>query len=107
MDFPSPLAGSLAVAVAALSSVATFLNPQERSSNFRNSGAKYGALRNTARIFREVGLLSERTVQEKEKKLLQIAQERDELNESCLDSDFITQMFRTKKYYLKARFGVS
>ena len=38
------LAGTLAIVAAALASVSTFLNPQERSGNFKKAGAKYGAL---------------------------------------------------------------
>ena len=75
-------AGVLAIIAAALASVSTFLNPQERSENFRKAGAKYGSLRNRARIYREVTLLTDKTPDEKESMLLELAKERDELNES-------------------------
>ena len=76
------LAGVLAIIVAALASVSTFLNPQERSENFRKAGAKYGSLRNRARIYREMTLLTDKTHDEKESLLLELTDERDELNES-------------------------
>lgn len=76
------LAGILAIVAAALVSVATFLNPQERAENFKKAGAKYGTLRNRARMYREVVLLGDKSVGEKELLLNELAIARDDLNES-------------------------
>ncbi|WP_131777950.1 SLATT domain-containing protein [Legionella bozemanae] len=43
--------GIIALIVTGLSSIMTFLNPNERSSNHLNSGNNYDALQNKVRIF--------------------------------------------------------
>lgn len=45
------LAGSLAIAVAAVAAVNTFLNPGERAATHRRCGGEYLSLRNKSRIF--------------------------------------------------------
>jgi len=50
------IAGVLAIIVSALSAVATFLNPNEKSILHHNSGNQYNNLRNSARIFSEINL---------------------------------------------------
>ncbi|WP_242343613.1 MULTISPECIES: SLATT domain-containing protein [Anaeromyxobacter] len=73
------LAGILAAIVAGLTAVSTFLNPSEKERAHQASGAKYGSLRNRARIFREVevSLGDEPGLRDQ---LLALASERDALN---------------------------
>jgi len=52
-DMPT-FAGSLALVSTALTTVLTFLNPSERSETHKTVGGQYLALRNQARIFREI-----------------------------------------------------
>lgn len=47
-------AGFLTVVVAALSAIATFLNPSERESIHKKCAGEYHALRNQSRIFRNI-----------------------------------------------------
>jgi hypothetical protein len=74
------LAGSLAIIVAALSAISTFLNPSERAQSHHQAGGKYNALRNRVRIFRELGLQSEATRADLLVALKAMALERDDLN---------------------------
>lgn len=48
------LAGSLAIAVAAVAAVNTFLNPGERAATHRRCGGEYLSLRNKSRIFMNI-----------------------------------------------------
>ena len=74
------VAGILAILVAALSAVSTFINPNEKATIHHNAGNHYNSLKNRARIFSEIdvnvesdeGLLA---------KLRTLSAERDELNE--------------------------
>lgn len=52
-DYPL-LAGSLAILVAALSSVSTFLNPSQKAQTFQSAGNRYNSLRARLRFLREV-----------------------------------------------------
>jgi hypothetical protein len=52
------LAGSLAIIVAALSSVSTFLNPSERAQRYQVTGNRYASLKARARFLREISLLT-------------------------------------------------
>ena len=48
------LAGSLAIAVAAITAINTFLNPGDRASNHKRCAGEYLALKNRARIFNKI-----------------------------------------------------
>jgi hypothetical protein len=74
------LAGSLAIVVAALSAVSTFLNPSERAQSHHQAGAKHNSIRNRARMLREIDLLSGQPVGELVATVKTLSQERDELN---------------------------
>ncbi len=52
------IAGVLSIIVAALTAVATFVNPNERTLTHKNAGNKYNSLRNRARIFYSIELPS-------------------------------------------------
>ena len=54
--YHSTVAGTLSILVAALTAVATFVNPSERAITHKNAGNKYNSLRNRARVFRSVEL---------------------------------------------------
>ena len=74
------VAGMLAIIVAALSAVSTFINPTERADVHLSAGNKYNSLRNRARIFGEIDINVE-----KSDKLLpalkKLSKERDDLNQ--------------------------
>lgn len=74
------LAGALALASTALTTVLTFLKPSERSEIHKTVAGQYQALRNQARIFREIdrdGMAPEQA----KARLLELAKSRDELNQ--------------------------
>ncbi|GGE94564.1 SLATT domain-containing protein [Shewanella carassii] len=48
------LAGSLAIAVAAITAISTFLNPGDRASNHKRCAGEYLALKNRSRIFNKI-----------------------------------------------------
>ena len=48
------IAGILAIIVAAVTGIMTFLNPNEKAALHRNAGNDYTALRNNTRIFRNI-----------------------------------------------------
>jgi uncharacterized membrane protein len=58
-DNHSIIAGILAIVVAALSALITFLNPGEKASSHQNAGTKYTAIRNDSRKFKELDIYRE------------------------------------------------
>lgn len=74
------LAGGLALVSTALTTLLTFLKPSERSEMHRAAAGRYQALRNQARIFREIELLESASSEESKAGLLGLVKERDELN---------------------------
>lgn len=76
------LAGALAMLSAALISVATFLNPNEKASVRQMAGTSYNSLRNRTRIFRKIALRDNTQRGEAFKELKQLAEERDGLNKT-------------------------
>jgi len=74
------IAGVLAILVAALSAVSTFVNPNEKAAIHHSAGNRYNSLKNRARIFSEidVGIESDESLLAK---LRTLSAERDELNE--------------------------
>jgi len=83
-DNHSIIAGVLAIIVAALTGVTTFLNPNEKASAHQNVGNKYNALRNKARAFYNLDTLMEESEQKLVEQLKALARQRDELNEGSL-----------------------
>lgn len=55
-DCHGTVAGILALSMAALTAVVTFINPSERASTHQEVGNKYNALKNDARIFYNIQL---------------------------------------------------
>jgi len=74
-------AGALALVSTALTTVLTFLKPSERAEIHKAVAGQYQALRNQARIFREIGLLDGMTAEEAKTRLFALAEARDELNQ--------------------------
>jgi len=96
-DYHNIVAGSLAIIVAALAAVSTFINPSERASVHQEAGNKYNALQNDSRIFYdiEVNNMSEQEASESLKKL------NDRRNKLNLESPQIP-----KWAFRKARKGI-
>lgn len=76
------LAGALALVSTALTTVLTFLKPSERADIHKTVAGHYQALRNQARIFREISLLDGMTPDEAKARLFELANTRDELNQT-------------------------
>ncbi|PIR85045.1 hypothetical protein COU15_02625 [Candidatus Kaiserbacteria bacterium CG10_big_fil_rev_8_21_14_0_10_45_20] len=74
------IAGVLAILVAALSAVSTFINPNENAAIHHNAGNRYNSLKNRARIFSEIDVDVE-SDEDLLVKLRTLSAERDELNE--------------------------
>ena len=74
-------AGALALMSTALTTVLTFLKPSERAEIHKAVAGQYQALRNQARIFREIGLFDGMTAEEAKTRLFELAEARDELNQ--------------------------
>lgn len=77
------LAGALALMSTALTTVLTFLKPSERSEMHKAVAGQYQALRNQARIFREIGLTDGLAADEAKARLFELAKSRDELNQGA------------------------
>jgi hypothetical protein len=74
------VAGILAILVAALSAVSTFINPNEKATIHHNAGNRYNSLKNRARIFGEIDVDLE-SDEDLLTKLRLLSTDRDELNE--------------------------
>jgi len=80
-DMPA-MAGSLAILSTALTTVLTFLKPSEHAENHKAVAGQYLALRNKARIFREIELQDCEDLSVAKKRLLELTNTRDELNQA-------------------------
>ncbi len=89
-DFPV-LAGSMALCVAVLTSLMTFLKPGEKAAGHKSAGDQYLALRNNSRVFREIELGTAADEETVLTALKGLTTRRDELNQaspSFSDGDF-------------------
>jgi hypothetical protein len=75
------LAGALAIVVAALSAVSTFLNPAEKAQAHHLAGARFTGLRSQVRYLREVALLTSKTPDELASALESLIVTKDDLNQ--------------------------
>lgn len=75
-------AGVLALLSTALTTILTFLKPSERSEMHKTVAGQYQSLRNQARLFREVELLDGFSAEAAKKRLFELTDERDELNQT-------------------------
>jgi hypothetical protein len=80
-DHHNVVAGILAITVAALTAVTTFLNPTQKAGSHMDAGNKYNALRNAARIFREIDCHETSSDRDLSKRLKELTKQRDELNQ--------------------------
>lgn len=76
------LAAALAISVAALTSIATFLNPERRATSHRVAAAALHELRNRARMFYEIEAAAVGDDSRLTKLLKELTSRRDELNRS-------------------------
>jgi hypothetical protein len=78
------LAGFLAIIVAALSGITTFLHPDGKATTHQSAGSKYTTLRNKVRAFYDLDIYAVESEEELLKQLKSLAAQRDELNEASL-----------------------
>jgi hypothetical protein len=76
------IAGGLALLSTALTTVLTFLKPSERSELHKTAAGHYHALRNQARLFREIELANGTSNEEAKARLLDLAKACDDMNQS-------------------------
>ncbi len=89
--------GILAILASALSAVSTFTSPGKRAATHLSAGNRYNSIRNRARLFREIEVVSE-AYEKSLEKLRCLFAERDELN------DRYPQI--SKRAFNKARKGI-
>lgn len=75
------IASLLSLAATILTALVTFLKPTERASEHKTAGDQYLALRNDARLFREIELLAPEDGQPLTDKIKALSQRRNELNQ--------------------------
>lgn len=92
-------AGFLALIVGALTTLMTFLNPNQKANAHLNSGNNYLALRNRARIFKNISLNSREDINALSEELKLLADERNNLNKNSLQC--------SRKNFETARRGIS
>lgn len=80
-QYHSEIAGVLSIIVAALTAVATFVNPSERAITHKNAGNRYNSLRNRSRIFYSIELLSDHDLSNLSEQIKELDEQRNELNE--------------------------
>ena len=93
------LGGSLALLVASLTALMTFLNPDRKSNSHLNSGNNYLSLRNKSRLFRNITTKTKLNFEDLVEKLKELADMRDSLNKS-------SPQF-SRKDFEKAKKGIS
>lgn len=76
------IAGIIAIAIAALSSVMTFLNPNQKSSIHLNAGNRYNSLQNRARMFWSIDCWQEESDAVLISRLKEISIQKDNLNQN-------------------------
>ena len=80
-DLPQ-LAGSLAILSTAMTTVLTFLKPSEHAENHKAVAGQYLSLRNQTRLFRELDLEETPDPELAKKRLVELANVRDDLNQA-------------------------
>lgn len=92
------IAGVLSLVVAALTSVMTFLNPNEKAAAHQNAGNKYDSLMSKLRMFWSIDCWQTESEEVLTEKLKYFAEQRDTLNLSCPQTPHIA--------YLLAKRGI-
>lgn len=93
------VAGLLAIGVAGLGAVITFLNPHEKVAAHLNAGNNYDSLMNKVRIFWSIEASGTESDQILTDKLKHFSEQKDKLNQSCPQIP--------RRAYKKARKGIS
>lgn len=75
-------AGIVAIAVAALSALSTFLNPSKNAQQHQAAGAAFNEVRNRARLLREIDLRASKDEDGLADSVKSLAARRDELNKA-------------------------
>ena len=83
-DHHTTIAGCLAIIVAALSAITTFVHPDGKATTHQSAGSKYTTLRNKVRAFSHLDVDVGQSEQELLELLKNLAAQRDELNEASL-----------------------
>jgi len=83
-DHHAIIAGCLAIIVAALSAISTFVHPDGKATTHQSTGSKYTTLRNKVRAFSHLDVHVGQSEQELLEQLKSLAAQRDELNEASL-----------------------
>jgi hypothetical protein len=82
LSHETTVAGVIAIAVAALTALSTFLNPSKRAQQHQSAGAAFNEVRSGARILREIDLEAGKDDRSIAESLKQLAARRDELNKA-------------------------
>jgi hypothetical protein len=82
-DASGLVAGVLAIIVAVLTGVVTFLNPNDRAGSHFTAANKYDALMNRVRIFWSIDCWNDATEQVLTSQLLDYSAQKDALNQNC------------------------
>ncbi len=77
------VAGIISIIVVALSSIITFLNPNQKSSAHLNAGNNYDSLLNKIRIFWSIDCWRDESEQVLTERLKYFSEQKDKLNQSC------------------------
>lgn len=77
------IAGAISIAVAAMSGVMTFLNPNEKASVHLNAGNNYDSLMNKIRIFWSIDCWRDESEQVLTERIKHFSEQKDKLNQSC------------------------
>lgn len=80
-DYSNIIAGILAIVVAALTAVTTFLNPNEKANSHHNAGINYNSLKTRTRIFHEIDCNCDLSIKDLTEELQELVKERDTLNQ--------------------------
>jgi len=82
-DHSHVVAGVIAIIVAVLSAIMTFLNPNEKRASHLTAGNHYDSLMNKVRIFWSIDCWYDQSEQVLTEKLKYFSEQKDRLNESC------------------------
>jgi hypothetical protein len=88
-DVNHVIAGVLSLAVAALTSVMTFLNPNAKAAAHQNAGNKYDSLMNKVRMFWSIDCWRAESEEVLTERLKYFSEQKDNLNLSSPQTNFI------------------
>ena len=95
--------GMLSIAIAALSGVMTFLNPNAKASIHLSAGNKYDSLMNRTRIFWSIDCWRDESEQVLTERLKYFSEQKDILNQTCPQPP--TWAYRIAKHGIEAGEG--